>query len=58
MEEHEAPSKDIIVPNSPHAEIRREELDEHVDPVDPMEIVDVEILTGKYSFTININKIT
>ena len=30
----------IPVPDSPHAEIQREEPDEHVDPTDPMEIVE------------------
>ena len=40
MEEHEAPTTEIPVLDSPHVEVQREEPDEHVDLADPMEIVE------------------
>ena len=41
MEEHENPSTEITVPNSPRPEIQREESDEISDPVDPIEPVEL-----------------
>jgi hypothetical protein len=34
------PTTEILVPNSPHAEVQREEPNEHVDPTNPMERVE------------------
>jgi hypothetical protein len=39
-DEHEAPTTEIPVPDSPPAEVQREEPDEHIDPTDPMDIVE------------------
>ena len=40
MEEHEAPTTNILVPDSPRRDVQREELDENIDPTNPMEPFD------------------
>lgn len=40
VKEHEITTIEVPVLDSPHVEVQREKLDEHVDPTDPMEIVE------------------
>ena len=44
-EEHEAPTTKISIPDSPPIEVYREEPYEHIDPTDPIDIVEpIEML--------------